>query len=100
MRGPESLPFRPGGAKTRKPETSSGSKIFQPTDSRQFGPAPRSSGGAPGHQGGWKKRQSISDRSHSRRTATRDGSAIDYVLRRPAVLVGSAGPGASTGSVM
>ena len=37
-----------------------GSKIFQPTDSRQsgpeFGPAPRSSGGAPGHRGGWKKR--------------------------------------------
>ena len=36
------------------------SKIFQPTDSRQsgheFGPAARSSGGAPGHRGGWKKR--------------------------------------------
>jgi excinuclease ABC subunit B len=36
------------------------SKIFQPTNSRQsgpeFGPAPRSSGGAPGHRGGWKKR--------------------------------------------
>jgi excinuclease ABC subunit B len=60
MHGPESLPFRPGGAKPRKPETGSGSKIFQPTDSRQsgpeFGPAPRSSGGAPGHRGGWKKR--------------------------------------------
>ena len=60
MHGPESLPFRPGGAKPRKPETSSGSKIFQPTNSRQsgpeFGPAPRSSGGAPGHRGGWKKR--------------------------------------------
>ena len=58
MHGPESLPFRPDGAKPRKPET--GSKIFQPTDSRQsgpeFGPAPRSSGGAPGHRGGWKKR--------------------------------------------
>ena len=60
MHGPESLPFRPDGAKPRKPELSSGSKIFQPTDSRQsgpeFGPAPRSSGGAPGHRGGWKKR--------------------------------------------
>jgi excinuclease ABC subunit B len=64
MHGPESLPFRPNRA-TRKPsrdETApgSGSKIFQPTDSRQsgpeFGPAPRSSGGAPGHRGGWKKR--------------------------------------------
>jgi len=32
--------------------------------------------------------------------ATRDSNAIDYVLRRPAVLVGSAWPGASTGSVM
>jgi excinuclease ABC subunit B len=46
--GTESKIYRPG------------SKIFQPTDSRQsgpeFGPAPRSSGGAPGHRGGWKKR--------------------------------------------
>ena len=60
MHGPESLPFRPGGAKPRKPELPGGTKIFQPTDSRQsgpeFGPAPRSSGGAPGHRGGWKKR--------------------------------------------
>ncbi len=36
------------------------SKIFQPTNSRQsgqeFGPAPRSTGGAPGKRGGWKKR--------------------------------------------
>jgi excinuclease ABC subunit B len=65
MHGPESLPYRPGRAPTRKPAPddigpSSGSKIFQPTDSRQsgpeFGPAPRSSGGAPGHRGGWKKR--------------------------------------------
>ena len=41
------------------------SKIFQPTDSRQSGPefsgraaspSPRSSGGAPGHRGRWKKR--------------------------------------------
>ena len=64
MHGPESLPYRPGGTPSRKPadDTSPhpGSKIFQPTDSRQsgpeFGPAPRSTGGAPGHRGGWKKR--------------------------------------------
>ena len=63
MHGPESLPFRPNRATPRKPsldDPGSGSKIFQPTDSRQsgpeFGPAPRSSGGAPGHRGGWKKR--------------------------------------------
>jgi excinuclease ABC subunit B len=65
MHGPESLPFRPGRSAPRKPtlddiEPGKGSKIFQPTDSRQsgpeFGPAPRSSGGAPGHRGGWKKR--------------------------------------------
>jgi excinuclease ABC subunit B len=65
MHGPESLPFRPNRAASRKPARdestpASGSKIFQPTDSRQsgpeFGPAPRSSGGAPGHRGGWKKR--------------------------------------------
>jgi excinuclease ABC subunit B len=63
MHTPESLPYRPGGARPRKPslgDAGSGSKIFQPTDSRQsgpeFGPTPRSSGGAPGHRGGWKKR--------------------------------------------
>jgi excinuclease ABC subunit B len=61
MHGPESLPYRQGAAKPRKDiSPSTGSKIFQPTDSRQsgpeFGPAPRSSGGAPGHRGGWKKR--------------------------------------------
>jgi excinuclease ABC subunit B len=60
MHTPESLPYRPSGAKPRKPDMGGGSKIFQPTDSRQsgpeFGPAPRSSGGAPGHRGGWKKR--------------------------------------------
>ena len=63
MHGPESLPYRPGGAPPRKPsldDAGTGSKIFQPTDSRQsgpeFGPTPRSSGGAPGHRGGWKKR--------------------------------------------
>ena len=36
------------------------SKIFQPTNSREsgpeFGPRPRSSGGAPDHRGGWKKK--------------------------------------------
>jgi excinuclease ABC subunit B len=65
MHGPESLPFRPTRALPRKPTpddltSDTGSKIFQPTDSRQsgpeFGPAPRSTGGAPGHRGGWKKR--------------------------------------------
>jgi excinuclease ABC subunit B len=59
MHGPESLPFRPEGAKPVKP-FGSASKVIQPTDSRQsgpeFGPSPRSSGGAPGHRGGWKKR--------------------------------------------
>jgi excinuclease ABC subunit B len=65
MHGPESLPYRPGRSNPRKPSPDdlspgSGSKIFQPTDSRQsgpeFGPTPRSTGGAPGHRGGWKKR--------------------------------------------
>jgi excinuclease ABC subunit B len=65
MHGPESLPYRPGRSSPRKPSpddigAGSGSKIFQPTDSRQsgpeFGPTPRSTGGAPGHRGGWKKR--------------------------------------------
>ncbi|MEP6841334.1 MAG: UvrB/UvrC motif-containing protein, partial [Bradyrhizobium sp.] len=59
MHGPESLPFRPGGELPTKPFGST-SKVIQPTDSRQsgpeFGPSPRSSGGAPGHRGGWKKR--------------------------------------------
>ncbi len=65
MHGPESLPYRPSRASPRKPApddpaAGTGSKIFQPTDSRQsgpeFGPSPRSTGGAPGHRGGWKKR--------------------------------------------
>jgi excinuclease ABC subunit B len=65
MHGPESLPYRPGRARKPSPDSASpspspGSKIFQPTDSRQsgpeFGPTPRSTGGAPGHRGGWKKR--------------------------------------------
>ena len=65
MHGPESLPYRPGRTTPRRPSPEdvgpgSVSKIFQPTNSRQsgpeFGPSPRSSGGAPGHRGGWKKR--------------------------------------------
>jgi excinuclease ABC subunit B len=64
MHGPESLPYRGNRALPKKPDLDDikpgGSKIFQPTDSRQsgpeFGPAPRSTGGAPGHRGGWKKR--------------------------------------------
>ena len=63
MHGPESLPYRPGRGRKPSPDDivpGSESKIFQPTDSRQsgpeFGPAPRSSGGASGHRGGWKKR--------------------------------------------
>jgi excinuclease ABC subunit B len=59
---PNALPPRSAGAKRGDASASpgSGSKIIQPTNSRQsgpeFGPAPRSSGGAPGHRGGWKKR--------------------------------------------
>ncbi|THD63062.1 MAG: excinuclease ABC subunit UvrB [Bradyrhizobium sp.] len=63
MHGPESLPYRPDRSRPRKPsldDIGPESRIFQPTDSRQsgpeFGPAPRSTGGAPGHRGGWKKR--------------------------------------------
>jgi excinuclease ABC subunit B len=60
MHGPESLPYRASRALPSKPAPAGGSKIFQPTDSRQsgpeFGPAPRSTGGAPGKRGGWKKR--------------------------------------------
>jgi excinuclease ABC subunit B len=58
---PNALP-RSGAAKRGGASSapSSGSKIIQPTNSREsgpeFGPAPRSSGGAPGHRGGWKKR--------------------------------------------
>jgi excinuclease ABC subunit B len=59
MHGPESLPHRPDRSLPAKP-FGERSKIFQPTDSHQsgpeFGPSPRSSGGAPGHRGGWKKR--------------------------------------------
>jgi excinuclease ABC subunit B len=60
MHGPESLPFRPSGALPKRPAGGEGSKIFQPTNSRQsgpeFGPSPRSTGGAPGKRGGWKRR--------------------------------------------
>ena len=59
MHGPESLPFRPSRALPEKP-FGERSKIIQPNDSRQsgseFGPSPRSTGGSPGHRGGWKKR--------------------------------------------
>ncbi|MBV9562131.1 MAG: UvrB/UvrC motif-containing protein, partial [Bradyrhizobium sp.] len=60
MHGPESLPFRASGALPKKPTPTGGSKIIQPTNSREsgpeFGPAPRSTGGAPGKRGGWKRR--------------------------------------------
>jgi excinuclease ABC subunit B len=64
MHGPESLPYRPGRASSRKPSPGDAgpepaSKIYQPTSTREannLGPTPRSSGGAPGHRGGWKKR--------------------------------------------
>src|SRR6266478_7579588 len=60
MHGPESLPYRPGRTSPRKPSRddagpSTGSKIFQPTSSREA-VLGRSTGGAPGHRGGWKKR--------------------------------------------
>jgi excinuclease ABC subunit B len=46
------LPRKPAPA---GPAGKSGRQIFQPTDSRQsgpaFGPSPRSTGGAPGHRG-------------------------------------------------
>ena len=60
MHDPESLPYRASGALPKKPIPIGGSKIIQPTNSREsgpeFGPAPRSSGGAPGKRGGWKRR--------------------------------------------
>jgi excinuclease ABC subunit B len=59
MHGPESLPFREKPTLPTKPFGSS-SRIIQPTNSREsgpeFGPSPRSTGGAPGRRGGWKKR--------------------------------------------
>jgi excinuclease ABC subunit B len=57
---PNALPRSPGKRGGAGASAGSGSKIIQPTNSREsgpeFGPAPRSSGGAPGHRGGWKKR--------------------------------------------
>jgi excinuclease ABC subunit B len=59
MHGPESLPYRATRTLPEKPFGDS-SKIVQPTNSQhsgpEFGPAPRSSGGAPGKPGGWKRR--------------------------------------------
>jgi excinuclease ABC subunit B len=59
MHGPESLPYRATRALPEKP-FGDRSKIVQPTNSQhsgpEFGPAPRSSGGAPGKRGGWKRR--------------------------------------------
>jgi excinuclease ABC subunit B len=59
MHGPESLPYRANRTLPAKPFGST-SKIIQPTNSREsgpeFGPSPRSTGGAPGKRGGWKKR--------------------------------------------
>jgi excinuclease ABC subunit B len=50
MHGPESLPFHDNPTLPTKPFGSS-SRIIRPTDSRQsgpeFGPSPRSNGGAP-----------------------------------------------------
>lgn len=59
MHGPESLPYRENRSPPSKP-FGGDSRIIQPTDSRQsgpeFGPPPKSTGGMPGHRGGWKKR--------------------------------------------
>ena len=59
MHGPESLPYRPTRALPEKPFGGE-SRIIQPANSRdsgpEFGPAPRSTGGAPGKRGGWKRR--------------------------------------------
>jgi excinuclease ABC subunit B len=59
MHGPESLPYRTSRTLPDKP-FGDRSKIVQPTNSQhsgpEFGPAPRSSGGAPGKRGGWKRR--------------------------------------------
>jgi excinuclease ABC subunit B len=59
MHGPESLPYRANRTPPEKP-FGGDSRIIQPTSSQhsgpEFGPAPRSSGGAPGKRGGWKRR--------------------------------------------
>jgi excinuclease ABC subunit B len=61
MHGPESLPYRASRSLPQKP-FGGASKIIQPTNSRdsgpEFGPSPRSTGGAPGKRGGWKRRRS------------------------------------------
>jgi excinuclease ABC subunit B len=61
MHGPESLPYRAGRSLPEKPFGGT-SRIIQPTNSRdsgpEFGPIPRSTGGAPGKRGGWKRRRS------------------------------------------
>jgi hypothetical protein len=56
----ESLPYRPNRAPQHKPSPddaspSSESRIFQPTSSREAALG-RSTGGKPGHRGGWKER--------------------------------------------
>jgi excinuclease ABC subunit B len=64
MHGPESLPYRPNRALPKKSsrediDGDSESRIWQPTSSREaagLSPPPRSTGGAPGKRGGWKKR--------------------------------------------
>jgi excinuclease ABC subunit B len=64
MHGPESLPYRPDRALPKKParddvDGDSESRIWQPTSSREaagLSPPPRSTGGAPGKRGGWKRR--------------------------------------------
>jgi len=59
MHEPESLPYRASRSLPEKP-FGGASKIIQPTNSRdsgpEFGPSPRSTGGAPGKRGGWKRR--------------------------------------------
>ena len=61
MHGPESLPYRPGGATAAKTRSAaaaarSSSPPTRASPARSSAPRPRSSGGAPGHRGGWKKR--------------------------------------------
>jgi excinuclease ABC subunit B len=64
MHGPESLPYRRNRALPKKPARDDlegeGSRIWQPTSSREAAgldpPSPRSTGGAPGRRGGWRKR--------------------------------------------
>jgi excinuclease ABC subunit B len=64
MHGPESLPYRLTRALPKKPsrddtDDERESCVWQPTSSREaagLSPPPRSTGGAPGRWGGWKKR--------------------------------------------